>query len=371
MRLSVGSFFLLAILFLPFLGKSQHFFDGFEHLFTAPKSYVIHHTVNDLVIDGRADELSWQKIIWSDEFKDIEGDRKAEPLYSTRIKMLWDEEALYLYAELEEPHVWAYYDKHDMIVYHENDFEVFIDPERDAHNYYEFEVNARNTLFDLFMGTPYRNGGHAAIDWDATGFASKVFVDGTLNNPDDRDKKWCVEMRIPFSSLTTDGNYIRPKGGDFWKVNFSRVQWQTQVKDGKYIKTINPETGKNYPENNWVWSPQGLINMHFPERWGLAFFSATPAGAKVDVQFPQDEILSRYLWLIYYKQARYKQEHQKYAVSPEELNLPARYAESGISFSIRIKTSKDKYTATLESENGIVLSINQKGHFINQQKNRK
>ena len=28
----------------------------------------------------------------------------------------------------------------------------------------------------------------------------------------------------------------------------------------------------NLPEDNWVWSPQGAINMHLPERWGRLRF---------------------------------------------------------------------------------------------------
>ena len=25
-------------------------------------------------------------------------------------------------------------------------------------------------------------------------------------------------------------------------------------------------------EDNWVWSPQGLVDMHVPERWGVVQF---------------------------------------------------------------------------------------------------
>jgi hypothetical protein len=28
----------------------------------------------------------------------------------------------------------------------------------------------------------------------------------------------------------------------------------------------------NTNEDNWVWSPQGLINMHVPEMWGRVRF---------------------------------------------------------------------------------------------------
>ena len=34
-----------------------------------------------------------------------------------------------------------------------------------------------------------------------------------------------------------------------------------------------------HPEDNWVWSPQGVINMHIPERWGrLVFVKETKSG---------------------------------------------------------------------------------------------
>jgi hypothetical protein len=49
-------------------------------------------------------------------------------------------------------------------------------------------------------------------------------------------------------------------------VNFSRVQWRVNIQDGKYIKV------PGLKEDNWVWSPQGLIDMHVPEMWGYVRF---------------------------------------------------------------------------------------------------
>ena len=341
---------------------AQELHNEFKHLFTPPKTYAIHRTVDNIFLDGKANEESWKQAVWSDEFEDIEGDKKPLPAYSTKIKMLWDEHNLYIYAEIEEPHVWAYYDQADMIVFHENDFEVFIDPDKDTHRYFEFELNARNTLFDLFMAKPYRNGSGADIKWNAKGFASEVFVDGTLNNFGDEDKKWCVEIQIPFNSLSTDGSYIQPENGDFWKINFSRVQWQTEIMDGKYVRKINPETGRNYPENNWVWNPQGIINMHFPERWGLAMFSKVPAGDAVQVQLPDDELLGPYLWNIYYRQTQYKDKNHRYAKSLEQLGISATGEKNGLNFTLKMEPQKNNaFIARLMAENGLTISINQEG----------
>jgi len=42
----------------------------------------------------------------------------------------------------------------DSIIYLDNDFEVFIDPDGDTHNYYELEINALNTVWDLLLVKP-------------------------------------------------------------------------------------------------------------------------------------------------------------------------------------------------------------------------
>ena len=62
---------------------------------------------------------------------------------------------------MEEPHVWGTLTKHDSVIFHDNDFEVFIDPNGDTLEYYEFEINALNTGWDLFLDKPYRQGGRA------------------------------------------------------------------------------------------------------------------------------------------------------------------------------------------------------------------
>jgi hypothetical protein len=43
------------------------------------------------------------------------------------------------------------------------------------------------------------------------------------------------------------------------------VEWATEVLAGKYSKL----PGK---EDNWVWSPQGVVDMHRPETWGVLKF---------------------------------------------------------------------------------------------------
>jgi hypothetical protein len=233
-----------------------------------PKHYVCRRAGTSIVIDGRLDDIAWRKAAWTDAFVDIEGDAKPRPPLETRAKLLWDDQCLYIGAVLQEPHVWATLTKHDEIVFRDNDFEIFIDPDGDRREYYEIEVNPLNTIFDLFLVKTYKAGGPALHGWNLEGMRNAVFVNGTLNDASDVDDGWSVEFALPWSSLEEAAHRpCPPRNGDIWRINFSRVEWQHRVVDGHYEKV--PDT----KENNWVWSPQGFVNMHLPQYWGYLEFS--------------------------------------------------------------------------------------------------
>lgn len=241
------------------------------------RDYPCRYTLTRPDLDGGLDDAVWASVPWSEPFIDIEGPDKPKPRYKTWFKLLWDDTNLYVGALLEEPHVWATYDRPDMVVYHENDFEVFIDPDGDGERYYEIEVNAKGTIFDLYLHKSYRAGGPAMVQWNCEGIDGGVRVQGTLNQGDDVDRSWSVEMAIPWSCLKPpiDAPEGAGKGavasvpgiGDVWRLNFSRVQWQVEWVDGAYRKV--PGTR----EDNWTWTPQWAIDMHRPEHWGRVQFT--------------------------------------------------------------------------------------------------
>jgi len=342
-------------------GRSQTPFSGLEHLFVVPKHYETVFAAVPPKLDGDINDQAWAKAGWTDLFEDIEGDRKPNPAYRTRVKMLWDRSFLYIAAELEEPHIWGGLKNHDDIIYYDNDFEVFLDPNNNTHDYFEIEVNALNTLLDLFIPRPYRNGGSVLMSWNAPGLISKVKINGTLNNPADIDSSWTVEMAIPFKALSM-GNHVRvPREGDLWRVNFSRVQWQTEIKDGRYIKKKDSK-GKTVPEDNWVWSPQGLINMHYPERWGYLSFAAAGAGAS-SFQLPESEKLKNYLWLVYYRQEEYRQKNRSYAASLSSLGIDPVVALGKKEFRIEMSATPEQFRASILTENNKMISIDHDGHI--------
>lgn len=291
-----------------------------------PKSFICYRSYTDMKIDGDLFDTPWLDTEWSDYFVDIEGQDKQEPYYKTRVKMLWDDIYFYFAAELEDEHIWAKLKKHDSVIYNDNDFEIFIDPDGHTHNYYELEINAFNTLWDLLLIKPYRDGEKVALtDWDMKGVKSGVKVYGSINDANDNDEKWTVEVAIPWSVFREMSHVdLPPKENDQWRVNFSRVQWETEIDNGKYIKERNIDNNKLLPEHNWVWSPQGIIAMHYPEMWGYVQFSYKVASyGKDEFIVNSDESIKWYLREVYYKQKEYYMNNGKYSNTLKFLGLAA------------------------------------------------
>jgi hypothetical protein len=305
-----------------------------------PQGYVCHHATGPITVDGRLDEPDWQRAAWTRDFADIEGDAKPRPRFRTHAKILWDDQYFYIAAELEEPHVWGTLTQHDAVIFQDPDFEVFIDPNGDSHEYYEFEMNALNTGWDLLLRKPYKDGGPAQNEWEIPGLKTGVHVEGTLNNSADQDKGWYVEIAFPWKALASYAHRpTPPREGDQWRVDFSRVEWQIDLVDGKYQKV--PGTR----EDNWIWSPPGIIDMHRPEKWGYVQFTKKSG----EVAFVPDPAMParNALQEIYYAQKDYHAKNHHWAAALDDLKLSVDLA-SGLAKPPTMKLTKDGFEATAQ-----------------------
>ncbi len=317
-------------------------FIGFSQTKSKPKQYVCYHINKPINIDGNLDDSVWQLADWTDDFVDIQGIEQNKPPYQTRVKMLWSDSFLYIAAYMEEPHIWAYITEDEMIMYHDNDFEFFIDPNSDNHNYYEFEFNALNKKLDLFLERPYRNSVKPDLDWTCFGLQNATQIYGSINNPKGRlDSAWTMEIAIPL-------NCIQQNIGDqhIWRINFSRVEWDTKISGRKYKKLKKPE-------NNWVWSPQWTINMHQPEYWGYLQFSKETVGTTKTIP-RQDPLwdINMQLMHVYGFEKEYKKIHGFY--SPR---IPGNSHKN-----IEVDTLGNHFIATYKQDGGQV-HINEKGRL--------
>lgn len=289
----------------------------------APRYYVAYRTERPLTIDGRLDEPAWQAAAWTEDFVDILRPSRPVPRFRTRAKLLWDSTDLFVGAELTEPDVWATITERDAVIFRDNDFEVFIDPDGDTQSYVELEVNALGTAWDLFLPRAYRDEGHALSGWDIHGLRVGVRVDGTLNRPGDVDRGWTVELALPWAALRDAANTATPpRPGDQWRMNFSRVEWKTRVERGRYVKLTDPATGQPLPEDNWLWTPQGVVNAHYPEMWGFVQFSSHAAGQGTDTFVPK--VVDGEKWMLrvlYYRERAFHAAHGYFTDDLAKLRL--------------------------------------------------
>jgi len=307
-----------------------------------PRSYLAARAATPPVIDGELGDAAWEATPWTEEFVDIEGDARPAPTHRTRAKMLWDDDCLYVAAQLDEPNVWATIREHDAVIFHDNDFEVFIDPDGDNHHYYELEINALATGWDLFLPKPYKDGGKADDRFELVGLRTAVAVQGTLNDPRDTDRGWSVEIAIPWTAFDRPaGRAARaPVAGERWRIGFSRVEWQTTVEEGFTVKV------PNRPENNWIWSAQGIVDMHRPERWGSVVFSDAASTLGIPPTPDPDQAVRDLLMEIYHRQRSHHDRHGSWGESLEALGMGSDVWKP-VGTTPRIERTAEGYTATL------------------------
>lgn len=326
-----------------------------------PPTYVCYKAPAPIQVDGKLSAGEWDAIPWTTDFVDIQGLDHLKPNLQTRAKMTYDDQGMYFAVLMEEPHVWGNITEHDAVIFHDNDFEIFLNPTNDTHNYLEYEVNALGTTWDLFLSRPYRDNPQVLDNWEFAGMKSAVYVDGTLNNPNDTDKSWSVEVFIPWTSMyQVMRGKKAPEPGEQIRVNFSRVEWPTEVQDGKYVKV--PMKGESQiRENNWVWAPTGVINIHMPEYWGYVQISDKIAGQGETpfVKNPAEETK----WLLrnlYYRQNQFAASFGHYATSMQDLK-PEELCPQETVKKLEMHSTPSMYEISLPAPDGTVWRIRQDG----------
>jgi hypothetical protein len=250
-----------------------------------PARYTARRAAGPIRIDGRLDEPSWRRAVRSERFVDIV--TGAPAWFDTRVAILWDDEHLYLGFWAEETDVWSTLTERDSRIYEENDLEIFI---AGQDIYYEFEINARNVVYevlwfwkDAFRPTPAFDpaasrvmvldgvGGHVHprgerwgfLDWDFPGMHSAVHVDGVLNSRAATDRGWTAEIAFPWRGmdLIAEGRPLPPRDGDVWRIDCSRFE-----KLGPGREPLDPCAG-------WTWNRHGHYDSHIPEVFPYITFS--------------------------------------------------------------------------------------------------
>jgi hypothetical protein len=157
-------------------------------------------------IDGRLSEAGWERAPASGGF--VQGDPRegAAPARSTEVRVLYDDEAIYVGARMHDDGPAAIADQ--LVRRDESGqydfFEVLLDTNLDRQTAYLFRVSASGVERDAVLTRDTRED----VDWDAV-WTSAVRIDSA---------GWSVELRIPLSQVRYE-SHDEPQT---WGVNFRR-----------------------------------------------------------------------------------------------------------------------------------------------------
>ncbi len=224
------------------------------------------------LIDGHASDEAWRHAQVLDNFQLPWLGAQAHPARAaTRARLLWDREFLYFHAEMDDDDLFADVTEHDGQTWDNDVFELFFKPAENKTGYYEFQVNAANTRFDMFV--PKREKDLSLIHHRKDGvfhLESKVVLRGTLNRRNDRDRGWSVEGRIPWRDFLRTGG--RPAPDEQWRFALCRYDYSK--------KSPEPELSTSADLTE--------VNFHQTDRYSALKFVGPDAATSplAKIQFP-------------------------------------------------------------------------------------
>ena len=162
-------------------------------------------TEEKIQIDGVLNEASWKQANSTNDFVIYEPVFGEAPGFTTEIKLLYDNKALYIGAVLYDnspDKILREFTRRDVDNGNTDMFWISLNPNNDGLNMYEFKVTASNVQTDVRI-----SDGDEDYNWDAV-WESEVSI---------HDKGWTVEIKIPYSAIR-----FPEKPEQSWAVNFWR-----------------------------------------------------------------------------------------------------------------------------------------------------
>ncbi|MBT4483703.1 MAG: carbohydrate-binding family 9-like protein [Candidatus Latescibacteria bacterium] len=208
--------------------------------------YTIKKRTEKIVIDGVLDDPDWAaaesvgdfKFPWYN-YEKREVVQKAE-LEQTEVKMLWDDEFLYIYYKCEDKHIWADHYNSNSQTYKDDCVEFCWNPNPGAGNAWNiFEINCIGNLLNIYNDpdkkAPRGNRRNRTI---MVPHIAQV-IRGTVNNDEDIDEGWIIEMAIRFEDYP-ELLKKKPQNGTLWRAGINRCGGMTNWQDSMWA----PEWGK-------------------------------------------------------------------------------------------------------------------------------
>jgi len=174
------------------------------HAQSSEKQFAAVFTSTPPVIDGNLDDAVWQTAAEIDDFHEVEPIEYAAPKEQLRFRVLYDENYLYVGAEINMRNVediTAFKLAQGSDIQEEDRLKVVLDPYNNQRTGYDFRMNPNGVREEGLFGSV----GRPNTDWNG-------IWDGRANIT---DQGWTAELAIPFKTLNFDPN------NEVWGISFS------------------------------------------------------------------------------------------------------------------------------------------------------
>lgn len=212
-----------------------------------------------ITVDGKQNETAWGKTESRsfDYFYRIE---KPGDIQKTKLRMLWDEENLYLFFECEDQYITAREINRDGQPYLDDCAEIFLIPVPDSLDmHFGFEINLNKASNDFVWLNNFYKGNSGMIKSFDPEFQVEVSINGTVNDNTDFDNGWMMEMAIPLKLFKGVDTFSTVASGNMWAFLAARQDRNDATGDRRSTSTIFP-----------IYDIEKSV--HQPNRFGLLKF---------------------------------------------------------------------------------------------------
>ena len=258
-------------------------------------------------LDGRLDDDAWARAVAITDFRTQEPVEGGTPSERTEIRVLYDEDAIYIGAMLyDDPNgILAFQKRRDGYLSADDRFMWIIDTFQDGRTGYFFETTATGVMSDALITGGGSGGGGSGRAWDGIWrVQTAILSDG-----------WSIEIRIPFRTLNFDPT------SDTWGINFQRtirrkneeILWRGYRRNQNLRQPVHAGRVRGlrgmsqgigieavpYAVTNWKNVPEEADPTTYPSDIGLDLnYNVTPslrAGVSVNTDFAEAEVDQRRL----------------------------------------------------------------------------
>ena len=212
----------------------------------SPNIYEVHYTNTSIRIDGKLNDASWIKAK-SLSFRGLPP--SCACIENGVGKILWDDKYIYFGAVFYDSDIVQEANENWQHHYRTGDvMEVFLKPPNKRY-YWEIYATPNNKKTSFFYLSKGRLGLPSGFNYKMSGLIVAATCMGTLNDANDYDKQWTVEIAIPREELEKNGEKIL--NGKIWDFLIGRYNYSAYLDDKEITISGLPNSGNLHDFKSW------------------------------------------------------------------------------------------------------------------------